>query len=54
MPESPRWLLGKGQIVEAKAVLENIARKNGVDLGKTRFYSYFDTLANQIVKPDVR
>ena len=29
VPESPRWLLGKGHSTEAKSIIENIAKRNG-------------------------
>ncbi|CAH1388968.1 unnamed protein product [Nezara viridula] len=35
LPESPRWLLAKGRLVEALAILETLARVNGHSLPET-------------------
>lgn len=32
IPESPRWLVGRGRIGAAEKVLRNLAKKNGIDL----------------------
>ncbi|KAL0861764.1 hypothetical protein ABMA27_009240 [Loxostege sticticalis] len=32
IPESPRWLVGRGRIAEAEKVFRNLARMNGIDL----------------------
>ncbi|XP_075985542.1 organic cation transporter 1-like [Anticarsia gemmatalis] len=32
IPESPRWLVGRGRIADAEKVFRNLARKNGIHL----------------------
>lgn len=32
IPESPRWLVGRGRIADAEKVFRNLAKKNGIKL----------------------
>ena len=42
VPESPRWLIGKGRAKEAKLNLLKIAEVNKIDIDETDFDKHFD------------
>ena len=44
LPESPRWLVGKGKIEEAQKLLEAAAKVNGVTLPQGTLSSKFDAV----------
>merc|ERR1712223_1104348 len=50
VPESPRWLISKGQTEEAKHVLKRIAKNNGVKIESTRLNILFEQLVNNVKK----
>ena len=50
VPESPRWLIGKGRAKEAKLSLLKIAEVNKIDIDETNFDKHFDELEHRILK----
>ena len=55
IPESPRWLLGKGKSTEADIALEKIVKYNACCLGRSRkaFVAEMDNSANSTpAKPE--
>ena len=50
VPESPRWLIGKGRTGEAKLNLLKIAKVNKTNINETDFDKHFDELADRTLK----
>ena len=50
VPESPRWLIGKGRAKEAKLNLLKIAEVNKIDIDETDFDKHFDELEHRTLK----
>jgi hypothetical protein len=46
IPESPKWLVSKGQFAEAKESLASVARINGQNLSKDNFIFEAEDQAN--------
>ena len=50
VPESPRWLIGKGRAKEAKLNLLKIAEVNKINIHETNFHKHFDELQGRTSK----